>query len=407
MRYFFLLNPTHFQLLFQGNSKELPLDKRIIAIAVAGHDIITPEIHRISLKRFPPNANFNRKLTVFIVKAAWNCKKNVKKATALAKSFNCQYSPQNLVYFRTAKDLFDNIESHLPITYETSSIHCLTSAVSSFYNVVTMSILAGNKKQFTDYLNADSQLINSSAKNSESAEVPKKLEQMAKGIFLSGKKDLFCAVEPDHGPKWLEKNIPEVHIIFQQFLDQNKHRGYKEFDVCSPSWGIRPGMIIEMLQSLLKFTKDADSLGKTNDVISLTPKQIVNALKSPMGGIAKKILQRTIAWAQNAVMYREQTKSNCISVIHEFRLAYRHLGTMMVKEGYLPQPDLVFYLKRRELAQLLKSRDVHLIKKALRRKKLLPDLDKERYPELVWGVPKPINAKKTLHFESGTEVRKG
>lgn len=381
------------------------MDKRITAIAVAGHDIITPEMHGISLKRYPPDASINRKLTGFVVKAAWNCKKNVKKATALAKSFNCQYSPQNLVYFRTAKDLFDNIESHSGLIYETSIIHCMTSAVSSFYNVVTMSILAGNKKQFTEDLNADSQLINSSAKNTESAEVPKKLEQMAKGIFLSGKKDQFCAVEPDLGPKWLEKNTPEVQVIFQHFIDHNKHRGYKEFDVCTPSWGIKPGMIIDMLQSLLKFTTDENSLGKTNDVISLTPKQIVNALKSPVGGIAKQILQRTIAWAQNAVMYREQTKSNCISVIHEFRLAYRHLGAMMVKEGYLPQPDLVFYLKKRELAQLFKTRDVHLVKKAIRRHKLLPDLDKERYPELVWGVPTPINSKKTLHFESGTEVR--
>lgn len=296
------------------------------------------------------------------------------------------------------------MESQFPVMYTISDLHCAMSSVSTFSNLITMMILMEGQKEMTDDHHSDFRLICSSAKDTESAEVPKKLEEMAKGIFLSGKKDQFCTVNPDEGGKWLEKNLPEVSSIFVTFIEQNKHRGFKEFNLSSETWGMRPGIIIDMLQALLKFTENVESISKVNSVVSMTPAELVTKLKTPKSAITRMILRRTIKQSQIAVQRREQTKSNFISINHELRLGFQHLGNLMAKEGYLPSPDLVFYLNIRELKFLLKTRDVQLTKKAMRRQKLSQELDKERYSDLMWGLPEPINKKKVLKFESGTEV---
>lgn len=358
----------------------------------------------MSLKRMPPNPEAKKRMTKLIFGAAWNVKKSVKRSNALAKSFNCQYSTQNLVYFKSSQDLLDNILSHLSVLQEVADIHCITSSVSTLYNMLAIMILAKGSEELTDDHHEDIRLISSSAKDTVSADVPKKLETMAKGIFMSGKKDQFCSIDPAEGPKWLEKNIPEVYTIFQTFIEQNKHRCYKEFDLASITWGMQPGLVVEMLQAILKLTEDVAALGKTNEVNSMTPSQLVAALKNKPSKLTKPILRNLVGRSQNSVQSREQTKSNFISVVHEFRLGFCHLGNMMAKEGYLPQMDLIFYLEIPELTQLLKTRDVHLVKKAMRRQKLLKELNKERYPDLMWGVPEPINSKRVVQFESGTEV---
>lgn len=344
-------------------------------------------------------------MTKGILSSAWNAKKMLKRSNAVAKSFNCQYSDQNCVHFETSKDVFMNIVSNLPLLAESCDLHCRTSSVSTFYTMIPMMIMAQGQTELSQDHHEDIRLICSSAKDTVSADVPKKLEILAKGIFVSGKKEQFCSIAPEDGPKWLEKNIPEMYSAFQSFIEVNKHRCYKEFDMSNTTWGMQPGLVIDMLQAILKFTEDVDSLGKTNVVNSMTPTELVSKLKNKPSSVAAVILRNMIGRSQKAVQNREQTKSNLISVNHEFRLGFRYLGLMMTKEGYLPQQDLIFFLNVQEIEQLFKSRDVHLIKKAMRRQKLLQELNKDRYPDLMFGRPYPANAKKAVHFESGTEVK--
>ena len=336
--------------------------------------------------------------------AAFKVKKLVKKSTSMTNSFNYQYSAHNLVYFKTAQHLYDNIVSHLKTLEEITYYHSLISSVSSLHNVLSMTILAKNNPNLTEDHHSDIRLICSAAKDTVSADVPKKLELMAREIFLSGRKQQFCSVDPDEGVQWLAKNLPEVNVIFQSFIDQNKHRCYKEFDFSSTTWGMRPGLVIEMLQGILKFAETEAALTKTNEVSAMNPGELVDALKTKPQGVTKYILRFMIQRAELAVQCREQTKSNLISAIHEFRLGFRHLGQLLTQEGFLPQPDLVFLLNLGELKQLLATRDVTLVKKAMRRQKIIHELQKDKYPDLIWGKPTPINKKKVVQFESGTEV---
>lgn len=335
---------------------------------------------------------------------SWNVKKIVKRSNALTKSFNCQYSAHNLVYFDTCRTLFDNLMSHIPVVQEICDLHNSTSSVSTFHNVFALMILANGKSELTEAHHHDIRLICSSAKDTVSADVPKKLEIMAKSIFLSGKKEQFCAVPMDDGVKWLEKNVPEIFPTFQTFIEQNKHRCYKEFDFSNITWGMRPGLVIEMLQAILKFAENIESMSKNNEVTSMSPAELTEALMNKPGMIGKILIRLLISKSQDAVQCREQTKSNFISIIHEFRLGFRHLGLLMTKEGFLPHQDLVFFLTLRELRQLFQTRDVQLVKKAARRQKIIQELNKDKYPDLLWGRPIPINRQAALHFESGTEV---
>lgn len=291
-----------------------------------------------------------------------------------------------------------------PHMHEIAKTHNMTSMVSSLNNTLAMNILLKGETELTEEHLADLRLITSSANDTVSADIPKKLEAMAKGIFLTGRKEEFCGVPSDEGQKWLEKNVAQVHSIFQVFIKENEHRCYKEFELASITWGIRPGLVIEMMQGILRYAESLEALTKKNEVNSMSPSELINKLNIKVGCMAKMFLRKIVKRAKTVVQCREQTKSNLVKINHHFRLGFRHLGQMMTRDGYLPSPDLIFNLSLRELQDLLKTKDVHLVKKAMRRNKIIKELDKERYPDLIWGRPVPINSKKELKFESGTEV---
>lgn len=112
------------------------------------------------------------------------------------------------------------------------------------------------------------------------------------------------------------------------------------------------------------------------------------------------MLSKLIPLCQKAVQLRETSKSALIAFIHEIRKAYRHLAELLYAEGLLPNTDLIFYLHREELLDLMhvptkdkpftvnKSK---LITKAMRRMKLFPQWSSDRFSELNFGVVKPIN----------------
>lgn len=377
------------------------------SITIAGTDIITPEIHRAALKRAPDATKMPSKSQMMrgIIKKCWNCKTVAQDTLALAENFTRHYTPQNLAKYPTALQLYLDVEKNLSTLIDVCVKHTSVSLVHSVYNRIIMVMLTEGKAEVTDDLMDDYKLISSSAKDTISADIPKKLELMAKGIFGSGKKREFCAVDPDEGAKWLERNVPEMFRVFQEFIAHNSHRGFQEYDFASVTWGMRPGNIIGMLQALLKHADNVESLGKTNEITDMSPAELVKQLKNAKKWRTRLIIKKFITLSQTAVQYREQTKYSFISVIHQFRLAFWHLGEMMAREGYLPNKDLIFHVTGRELKQLFESRDVNVVKKATRRQKLIVQLKKERYEDILSGVPAPINTNKALHFAAGTEIR--
>lgn len=359
---------------------------------------------RIGLKRMPPSKLKQLKATIYLVKDLWRPKKQSALGEKLTKSFKNQYSAENMNHFRNAEELLDNIEQNMKVMAEINDIHSSMSMVSTFFQLIMMTMISEGAKELTDDHFHDMKVILGSSKDTESADVPKKLELMAKSIVSAKKQKEFCEVDPSSGMAWLKENIPEVGVMFRDFIEKNSHRALKEFELATITWGMRPGIIIEMLQATVRYSEDVSSLTKTNIIADLKPEDVVKQLKSPKKGSTKWMLTKLIPYSQRSVQYRELSKSNFIAVVHEFRKAFRHLGTMMTQEGCLSHPDLIFYLTAAELRSLMKHKNAELIKRASRRQRLHPQLNKLRYPELIQGMPQPIRKKKPSEISSDNEV---
>ncbi|KAH7965774.1 hypothetical protein HPB49_010646 [Dermacentor silvarum] len=109
-----------------------------------------------------------------------------------------------------------------------------------------------------------------------------------------------------------------------------------------------------------------------------------------LSALQRFILKLVVPRARNAVAARETGKSALVRVIHQLRLMCHQLARRMVHEGRLPSPDLLFFLSYEEIGILLRTRAPELVLKAQRRQKLYEQLDKDKYPTILIGVPKPI-----------------
>ena len=121
----------------------------------------------------------------------------------------------------------------------------------------------------------------------------------------------------------------------------------------------------------------------TNDAL------VINQLITPKKSSTKWLLKKLMPYSQKAVARREGTKSLLIEIIHVFRLAYRKLAVLLVREGKLPDEGLIFFFTNPELKKLIDKPNASLVRKAMLRKKLFPKLQNYQFDENNVGMPKP------------------
>jgi len=87
----------------------------------------------------------------------------------------------------------------------------------------------------------------------------------------------------------------------------------------------------------------------------------------------------------------------------------------MVWDGVIPDAGLVYFFTHSELQQVINSRGATLVSKAIRRRKLHPEMNALVYPEMSLGIPKALLDSSSEEMEStvvgveltGTPVFKG
>lgn len=112
----------------------------------------------------------------------------------------------------------------------------------------------------------------------------------------------------------------------------------------------------------------------------------------------RKILAKLLPLCKRSIQYRESSKSQLTAFIHELRKAYRHLAELMKQEGLLPNTDLIFYLTRNEIRLLLQKTQCNepivnkssIVNKAMRRMKMFPTWNMNRFNDVNSGLIKPI-----------------
>ena len=184
--------------------------------------------------------------------------------------------------------------------------------------------------------------------------------------------------------KRLENDQGPAGRLFRQFLLQHGHRGLMEGDFSTETWGLDPRPLISSLQSLVASPSTTFAPQQKKD-----ENQFMADIQKTKPRI-HRYLKFVVPRARQAVVSREKAKSMLIRLVHHFRLAYRRLGELMVREGKIPDAGLVTFFTHSELQQVIHSRAAALINKAIRRRKLHSQLDTLVYPEACRGFPKAL-----------------
>ena len=193
----------------------------------------------------------------------------------------------------------------------------------------------------------------------------------------------FVKESTDDALKRLEEDQGPAGILFQKFLERHGHRGIMEGEFYAETWGLDPRPLIYALQTMVSNPSSFDTVANKENDNWLKNIQKTKPLKY-------RVLKFIVPRSRYAVACREKTKSMFIRTVHCFRLAYRRLGHLMVRDGLIPDAGLVFFFAHSELHHVIHSRGATLINKAIRRRKLQPQLDALVFPEMSIGVPKPI-----------------
>ncbi|KAK7790438.1 hypothetical protein R5R35_009486 [Gryllus longicercus] len=383
------INTSHHRVLlnvhntmYRALEEKMTTAWKVGEIAIYGHVASTPELFGYGLERYGTMTNKGKIMNlVDALKNSVLNNRRVKKAEEVLKSIkmnDCKYTTPEMLYLAITQ----NINKLLEVAH----FHSWTSRVSVFSQIVAMSILTEGSEDLTTEHYNDISLLLSSCSDVVSAEVPTDIKAIADCIAKSERGAEFCSLPPDLAVEWLQANTGEVAAVYKKFISKHGYRCIQEFDFMSETWSMKPDDVVGTIQTMVSSYNVNEAV---KEVVSA--EDTVMRLKSVKHDKTRKVLSLLLPWCRRTVASRERTKASFIGVVHQLRLAYRRLAQMLVAGGRLPDAHLIFFLTHYELGQLLATRSAALIAKAGRRQRLWPQWEKLKLPEMVIGLPKPID----------------
>ncbi|XP_022901029.2 rifampicin phosphotransferase-like [Onthophagus taurus] len=355
------------------------MENRVSDLAIFGHLVLNEKILKTALKRHG-KMNFYQTMSLYYEQFHTIFENDfvVKKAIEFNQIWNIKLKSSD-----SAKSILDKIDFNLQSVAVASEYHLHVTQSSIVYQMIAMIVLAEKHNDFNNDHYHDIALLLATNSGVESAEIPIILEGIAVEIRKEGFGEEFARLKPEEGMKWLEEKMPSCKVRLEKFLTLHGHRAFREFELYENTWGMKPEIVISMIQS------NCLSETTTKKAVGLTVDETISALISPSKNITKKILKFIVKKCRKAVAHRETTKSVFIKTIHKFRLVFNELGKAMVKESLIPAHDVVFFFTIEELRDHIKERNPILVSKAIRRRKLYEKWNSLHFPELIYGVPIP------------------
>ncbi|KAF2365019.1 Pyruvate phosphate dikinase PEP/pyruvate-binding, partial [Trinorchestia longiramus] len=329
------------EILYRTVDTEISTVTQSLDLAVFGHLVTSKDYHRRALQRYGPTSTI-RQLYVALF-SFWEYLYNKWRVPALQE----QTRHYNIKTGRAVKPhvLFAQIASRVPELIHISETHARSSSASSFTQLLALTLLTENRKTISSENIADiATMLRSCCNEEDSTAVPAALTCLTEEISKDEERDEFLGLPLEEGRVWLQSHPGRVGDIFQEFIEQHGHRCFRE--VCPYCARHRRTVVRRALSFVLPMCREA-------------------------------------------VNKREATKSCLIKAIDAFRRAFRNLGDLLVAEGRIPTAELVFYLQFYELSLLVQYSAPYLVAKAVRRKRMVPRLDKLRFPEISEGRPVP------------------
>ncbi|MBT8450936.1 MAG: pyruvate, water dikinase [Deltaproteobacteria bacterium] len=244
----------------------------------------------------------------------------------------------------TARQLYRAIDENLPQVWRAYELHLLSSSSAGALSPILLGILAKGEEPTQEH-HAEVADMLAGAKDVESADIAEGVERLIELLLVQESvKEAFAAADPEAALVWIcSSDAGEARDEFRRYLDRHGHRAVRELELRQKEWAVDPAPLIASLQSGLRARLE---LGARHRMPA--PKQRA-AQDHP-------VLRRLLPLAHAAIRTREHTKSALVAVTTAFKHAYRTLGSQLTQEGWLPDPDAVFFLTHQELGELLGGR---------------------------------------------------
>lgn len=141
-----------------------------------------------------------------------------------------------------------------------------------------------------------------------------------------------------------------------------------------PSWADDPAGLGTMMQVMVR---------------SATERPGREPSRAPTPEHSSSTIRLLARLAQGGAHGREETKSRMALMAHQLKRGYRHLGEVLAESGRLPDADLVFFLDRAELRQVVDADITDLVQSAIRRREALSFQDSLEFDDVSVGRPSP------------------
>ncbi|XP_070152033.1 rifampicin phosphotransferase-like, partial [Polyergus mexicanus] len=387
---------NYFNSTLRDVDKEITIVNKMIDLALCGRVVMTPEIHQFAVEKYGVASRWRKMYLMYdMFKTAWMGDAIIKAATDVFN--NCTLNANE---FDTSRNLYSVINKKYKEFFRIAQCHNAASMMNISYQMIAMSFLTKGSDNFTSDHLADIAVLLSSCSNVISTEVSIALGKIAACIRKNGMAEEFSKVESAKAIDWLKSNCPPAAEKLRTFFDTHGHRYVHELDLFAEPWIFKSDSIISTIQTQVM------SLEKNYVSKTLNVQETIASLKTPMSSFTKWLLRQVIPLCRKAVTRREITKNILISAVHTLRLAYKHLGVLMVAESYIPDENLIFFLTHQEIGQLLNKHNSLLVRKALHRKKIYQQVAKFEYPEFSVGMPIPIQIRTldTSFYEGCTKI---
>ena len=281
---------------------------------------------------------------------------------------------------------YNTISENLPVLNEAYSLHYVTSSQSGGLFSAIINVFSGGKMPSQEHQQKANALF-SNIPGIESAEAIKALDKISEAVVRDEKaKVQFVEADVNSALNYLEKTgSKDVTTSWAAFMSRHGHRCVREAEMIEKEWAEDPSPIIESLKAKVNVMMHSpEAGGKENRQHNIEP--FVKGLSVVKRAIIKQLLPK----ARKAVARREQTKAQSVGVQNKFKLAYRHLAQLLLKEELLEEDSHIFFLTHKELGELVNRQNADYWKKVSKeRAQLYPEMQKLSFADLCFGIPVP------------------
>jgi len=324
--------------------------------------------------------NNGRKYFVFLLSK----NKAYKEIKELAQSFV-------ISQLDNPEKLYTEIDKSLNVLSHAFWLHYITSGHSGSMTSALYMILNANLADNKEIRSIMASVLEN-IDDIESVDILRSLRKLARLLLLENPS--IAELSGSDILNYIKASNGEVKKAYDSFIIRHGHRAIREAEIRSRGWSRDETSLMNYLRSVL--ISGGEELQKNSTV-----NRNITDLLSKYKGFKKILLDNMIRQSRASVKNREFSKSMCIKVLDQFKIAYANIGKQLVQLGILPDEDLIYFLQHKEISQLIYEKNTVLVKKALARRRLLSEQQILKFQEVYTGKPKPVGVS-TQKLEGGT-----